>query len=203
MRVLGLTGSIAMGKSTAARLLRRLRIPVHDADAAIHALLAAGGAGVAPVAAAFPGVEAGGAIDRQKLGQRVFADSSALRQLEAILHPLAANVGRNFVAQHARNRRRVACLDVPLLLETASVRRCDFVVVVSASSMLQRQRALARPGMTEAKLAGILGRQMPDAEKRRRADLVAISGLGLLATLRALKKALRLANAAPQRRQVF
>ena len=203
MRVLGLTGSIAMGKSTAARLLRRLRIPVYDADAAVHALLAIDGAGVAPVAAAFPGVETGGAVDRQKLGKRVFADPAALRRLEAILHPLAAKAGRRFVAAHARNRRRVVCLDVPLLLETASATRCDFVVVVSASAMLQRQRALGRPGMTEAKLAGILARQMPDAEKRRRADLVAPSGLGLLATLRALKKALRLAEAAPQRRQVF
>ncbi len=203
MRVLGLTGSIAMGKSTAARLLRCLHIPVHDADAAIHTLLAAGGAGVAPVAAAFPGVEARGAIDRHLLGKQVFADPSALRRLEAILHPLAANAGRRFVATHSRNRRRVVCLDVPLLLETASVRRCDFVVVVSASAMLQRQRALARPGMTQEKLAGILARQMPDAVKRRRADLVAISGLGLLATLRALKKALRLAKTSPQRRQVF
>jgi dephospho-CoA kinase len=203
MRVLGLTGSIAMGKSTAARLLRRLRIPVHDADAAIHVLLAAGGAGVAPVAAAFPGVRDGAAIDRWRLGKQVFADPVALRRLEAILHPLAASAGRKFVAQHARNRRRIVCLDVPLLLETASVRRCDFVVVVSSSAMLQRQRALARAGMTAEKLKGILARQMPDAAKRRRADLVAISGLGLLATLRALKKALRLANAAPQRRQVF
>ncbi|MCA3260720.1 MAG: dephospho-CoA kinase [Telmatospirillum sp.] len=203
MRVLGLTGSIAMGKSTAAKLLRRLRIPVYDADAAIHSLLAVGGAGVAAVAAAFPGVETGGAIDRQKLGRSVFFDQTALRRLEAILHPLAAVAGRRFIAIHARNRRCVVCLDVPLLLETASVQRCDFVVVVSASAMLQRQRALARPGMTEEKLAGILARQMPDAEKRRRADLVAISGLGLLATLRALKKALRLAQATPQRRQVF
>jgi dephospho-CoA kinase len=116
---------------------------------------------------------------------------------------LAAAAGRRYVAMHARNRSRVVCLDVPLLLETASARRCDFVVVVSASPMLQRQRALARPGMTAGKLEGILARQMPDDVKRRRADLVAISGLGVLATLRALKKALRLAKAIPQRRQVF
>lgn len=203
MRVLGLTGSIAMGKSTAATLLRRLRVPVYDADAAIHKLLAAGGAGVEPVAAAFPGVETGGAVDRQKLGMRVFADPAALRRLETILHPLAARASRRFAAQHARNRRGIVCLDVPLLFETESALRCDFVVVVSASAMLQRQRALARPGMTAEKLEGILARQMPDAAKRRRADLVAISGLGLLATLRALKKALRLAKAIPQRRQVF
>ncbi len=203
MRVLGLTGSIAMGKSTAATLLRRLRVPVYDADAAIHKLLAAGGAGVEPVSAAFPGVENAGAVDRQKLGMRVFADPAALRRLETILHPLAARASRRFTTQHARNRRRIICLDVPLLFETESALRCDFVVVVSASAMLQRQRALARPGMTAGKLEGILARQMPDDVKRRRADLVAISGLGVLATLRALKKALRLAKAIPQRRQVF
>jgi dephospho-CoA kinase len=134
---------------------------------------------------------------------RVFSDPAALQQLETILHPLAARASRRFAAQHARNRRRIVCLDVPLLFETESALRCDFVVVVSASAMLQRQRALARPGMTAGKLEGILARQMPDDVKRRRADLVAISGLGVLATLRALKKALRLAKAIPQRRQVF
>jgi dephospho-CoA kinase len=203
MRVLGLTGSIAMGKSTAALLLRGLRIPVHDADAAIHRLLGPGGAGVEQVAAAFPGTKSSDAIDRARLGAQVFADPAALRRLEAILHPLAAQSGRRFLARHARNRRPVVCLDVPLLLETSGARRCDFVVVVSASAMLQRQRALARPGMTTEKLAGILARQMPDAAKRRRADLVAISGLGRLATLRALKKALRLVLASSPRRQVF
>jgi len=203
MRVLGLTGSIAMGKSTAARLLRRSGVPVHDADAAIHALLAPGGAGVAPVAAAFPGVRAGAAIDRAKLGRLVFANPAALRRLEAILHPLATASGRAFLRFHARNRRRLVCLDVPLLFETGGQRRCDFIVVVSASATIQRQRALARPGMDETKLAGILARQMPDAEKRRRADLVAVSALGPLATLRALKKAARLALAAPQRRRIF
>jgi dephospho-CoA kinase len=194
MKTIGLTGSIAMGKSTAAGLFRRLGVPVHDADASIHALLAKGGAGVAPVAAAFPGVERDGTIDRAKLGQAVFADPSALARLEAILHPLAARAREAFLARHRRNRTKRVVLDVPLLFETGGERRCDTVVVVSASATLQRLRALARPGMTEAKLAAILARQMPDRLKRRRADIVAISALGLLPTLRALKRAVRLAG---------
>jgi dephospho-CoA kinase len=193
MKTIGLTGSIAMGKSTAARLFRRLRVPVYDADAAVHALLAKGGAGVAPVAAAFPGAECDGAIDRAILGRLVFADRTALARLEAILHPLAGRARDSFLARHRRLRTKRVVLDVPLLLETGGERRCDVVVVVSASATLQRQRALARPGMTQAKLAGILTRQLPDAMKRRRADVVAVSALGHLPTLRALKRALRLA----------
>ena len=201
MRVLGLTGSIAMGKSTAAALLRRLGVPVYDADATIHRLLASGGAGVVPVAAAFAGVRRGQAIDRAALGRLVFGNALALAKLEAILHPLAAREGKRFLARNTR--RRLVCLDVPLLLETGGERRCDFVVVVSASATIQRQRALARPGMRAEKLAGILARQMPDAKKRRRADLVAITALGKLATLRTLKKAARLAKASPRRRRLF
>ncbi len=201
MRVLGLTGSIAMGKSTAAALLRRLGVPVYDADATIHRLLASGGAGVVPVAAAFAGVRRGQAIDRAALGRLVFGNALALAKLEAILHPLAAREGKRFLASNTR--RRLVCLDVPLLLETGGERRCDFVVVVSASATIQRQRALARPGMRAEKLAGILARQMPDAKKRRRADLVAITALGKLATLRTLKKAARLAKASPRRRRLF
>lgn len=192
MKVIGLTGSIAMGKSTAARLFRRLHVPVYDADATIHALLAQNGAGVAPVAAAFPGVVKDGAVDRVKLGASVFADPAALARLEAILHPLAARGREAFLARHRRNRAKRVVLDVPLLFETGGERHCDIVVVVSASATLQRQRALARPGMTPEKLAGILARQMPDPLKRRRADVVAISALGLLPALRALKRALRL-----------
>jgi dephospho-CoA kinase len=193
MKTIGLTGSIAMGKSTAARLFRRLRVPVYDADAAIHALLAKGGAGVAPVAGAFPGVARDGAIDRARLGQAVFADPAALARLEAILHPLAARARDAFLARHRRFGTKRVVLDVPLLFETGGDKRCDAIVVVSASATLQRQRALARTGMTPAKLAGILARQMPDGLKRRRADVVAITALGLLPTLRALKRALRLA----------
>jgi dephospho-CoA kinase len=201
MRVLGLTGSIAMGKSTAARLLRRMRIPVYDSDAEIHALLAKGGDGVAPVDAAFPGTVRAGAVDRAALGARVFADPAALRRLEAILHPLAWRRQRAFLARHMRARTKLVCLDVPLLYETMGERNCDLVVVVSASAAIQRQRALARPGMTPARLAGILARQMPDAKKRALADLVAISALGQLATLRMLRKAARLARNLPRRRK--
>ncbi|MFN8759199.1 MAG: dephospho-CoA kinase [Tagaea sp.] len=192
MKTIGLTGSIAMGKSTAARLFGRLGIPVYDADAAIHALLAKGGAGVSPVAKAFAGVKTNGAIDRAKLGRTVFADPAALARLEAILHPLAARARDAFLARHRRSRTKRVVLDVPLLFETGGERRCDLVVVVSASATIQRQRALARPGMTREKLAGILARQMPDARKRRRGDVVAVTGLGLLPTLRALKRAVRL-----------
>jgi dephospho-CoA kinase len=201
MRVLGLTGSIAMGKSTAAHLLRRMRIPVYDSDAEIHALLAKGGDGVAPVDAAFPGTVRAGAVDRAALGARVFADPAALRRLEAILHPLAWRRQRAFLARHMRARTKLVCLDVPLLYETMGERNCDLVVVVSASAAIQRQRALARPGMTPARLAGILARQMPDAKKRALADLVAISALGQLATLRTLRKAARLARNLPRRRK--
>lgn len=192
MKTIGLTGSIAMGKSTAARLFGRLGVPVYDADAAIHALLAKGGAGVSPVAKAFAGVETNGAIDRAKLGRTVFADPAALARLEAILHPLAARARDAFLARHRRSRTKRVVLDVPLLFETGGERRCDLVVVVSASATIQRQRVLARPGMTREKLAGILARQMPDARKRRRGDVVAVTGLGLLPTLRALKRAVRL-----------
>ncbi|MBL8806640.1 MAG: dephospho-CoA kinase [Rhodospirillales bacterium] len=201
MRVLGLTGSIAMGKSTAARLLRRMRVPVYDADAEIHTLLAAGGAGVAPVAAAFPGTVVRGAVDRAALGARVFADPAALRRLEQILHPLARAAQRAFLDRHMRARTRLVCLDVPLLFETMGERRCDLVVVVSASATIQHQRAMARPGMTAEKLAGILARQMPDSKKRILADVVAITALGHLPTLRALAKAARLARTIPRRRK--
>lgn len=201
MRVLGLTGSIAMGKSTAARLLRRMRVPVYDADAEIHLLLARGGAGVAPVEAAFPGTVVAGAVDRAALGARVFADPAALRRLEKILHPLARRAQRAFLDRHMRARTKLVCLDVPLLYETMGERRCDLVVVVSASAAIQRQRALARPGMTREKLAGILARQMPDRKKRALADVVAVTGLGHLATLRALAKAARLARTIPRRRK--
>jgi len=201
MRVLGLTGSIAMGKSTAALLLRRMRVPVYDADAAIHALLARGGAGVAPVAAAFPGCVRGGAVDRAALGARVFGDPAALARLEAILHPLARAGRAAFLATHMRARTKLVCLDVPLLYETMGETTCDLVVVVSASATIQRMRALARPGMDERRLAAILARQMPDAKKRVLADIVAVTALGRLPTLRALRKAARLALSRPSRRR--
>ncbi len=194
MIVLGLTGSIGMGKSTAARLLRSMGVPVNDADATIHALMAPGGAAVAAVEAAFPGVRAGDAIDRTRLRARVKDDPAAFRRLEAILHPLARRASRRFLARHARAGRRLVVLDIPLLFESKSRMRVDYVVVVSAPRFLQEARVLRRPGMTRAWFETILSRQMPDRLKRRRADFLVMSALGrhnarkgLAAALRALR----------------
>ena len=191
MIVLGLTGSVGMGKSTAAAMLRRLGIPVHDSDAAVHRALAPRGAGVEAVAVAFPGVrdEAGG-IDRAALGRRVFGDAAALRRLERILHPLVRLSQQRFLRQTRGQRRPVVVLDIPLLFETGGAKRCDRVMVVSAPGALQRARVMARPGMTEARLRAVLAQQMPDAEKRRRADYIVPSGLGRAITLRRLKRIL-------------
>jgi dephospho-CoA kinase len=192
MLVIGLTGSIGMGKSTAASMLRRLGLPVHDADAAVHRLTARGGAAVAPVAEAFPGVERDGRIDRGLLGARVLGDPAALKRLEAILHPLVRAEARAFLARQARLRRPLAVLDIPLLFETGGERLCDAVIVVTAPSFVQRARVLRRPGMTEDKMRAILAQQMPDVEKRRRADFVVQTGLNKRHTLRQLSRIVRL-----------
>jgi dephospho-CoA kinase len=189
--VLGLTGSVGMGKSTAARELRRLGIPVHDADRAVHRLLGRGGAAVAAVATAFPGVVQAGAVDRQALGQRAFGDPAALKRLEAILHPLVRGAERRFIARARRQRRRLVALDIPLLFETGGAARCDLVLVVSAPRPIQLARVMARPGMTAERLAGMEARQMPDAEKRRRADIVIDTGLGRRHSRDLLRRALR------------
>jgi len=200
MRVLGLTGSIGMGKSTAAAALRRLGVPVHDADAAVHRLLGKGGAAVARVEAAFPGVVRGGAVDRHELGRRVFGDPAALARLEAILHPLVQHMSRRFLRRARAARRRLVVLDIPLLFETGGQSRCDAVVVVSAPRFVQRPRVLKRPGMTAERLAGVEARQMPDAEKRRRADAMVPTGLDRRSALRALRRALKLARRGKLRR---
>ena len=191
MLIFGLTGSIAMGKSTAAGMLRRLGVPVHDSDAAVRQLLTEGGAGVAPVERSFPDAVRGGVVDRQALGAHVFADPEALNTLESLLHPLVAAEARQFLKRAARSHAALVVLDIPLLFETGAERRCDATIVVSAPALVQRQRALARPGMTAAKLDGILARQLPDAEKRRRADFVVPSGLGRAVTLHALRRVVR------------
>jgi dephospho-CoA kinase len=191
MKVLGLTGSVGMGKTTAARMLRRMGIPVHDADAEVHRLLGRGGAAVKAVEAAFPGVTKGNAIDRAALGRLVFADPAALKRLEMILHPLVARAERKFIARARRQRRPLVVLDIPLLFETGGERRCDGVLVVSAPRSIQLARVMARPGMTKARLAGVEARQMPDAEKRRRADAVISTGLGKRHSLGMLQAALR------------
>jgi dephospho-CoA kinase len=189
MIILGLTGSLGMGKSTAAGMFRRLGIPVHDSDAAVHRLLGRRGGAVAAVAAAFPGAKrADGAIDRPALGARVFGDEAALRRLERILHPLVRRSQQRFLAAARARRAPLVVLDVPLLFETQGERRCDAVVVVSAPAFLQRQRVMARPGMSDARLRAVLEKQMPDREKRRRADFVLPSGLGRAVTFRRIKR---------------
>jgi len=184
--VLGVTGSIAMGKSTACALLRAQGVPVHDADATVHRLFATGGAAVPLIAQAFPGVVVEGRVDRTLLGPRVLGNTEALRRLEAIVHPLVRAEEKAFLDRYRRAGRSVVALDIPLLFETGGEARCDATLTVSAPAFLQRQRALRRPGMTAEKFAAILARQMPDAQKRRRADYVVPSGLGRAVTWRAL-----------------
>jgi dephospho-CoA kinase len=183
VKIIGLTGSIGMGKSTAAAMFRRLGVPVHDADASVHRLLARGGRAVKPVGAAFPGVVRQGAVDRAALGRMVFGKPAALRRLEGILHPLVREEAARFVARARARGEDLVVLDIPLLLETGGERRCDAVVVVTAPAFIQRARVLARPGMTEARFAQILAQQMPDRQKRARADFVVETGLGKRYTL--------------------
>jgi len=191
MITLALTGSVAMGKSTAAAMLRRLRVPVWDADAEVHRLLGPGGAAVEAVAREFPGTRAGDRIDRKRLGARVFGDASALRRLEAILHPRVRAAERRFLRTCRRRRMPLVVLDIPLLFETAGEERVDGVIVVSAPRWLQRQRVMRRPGMSEDRFRAVLAQQMPDAQKRRRADWVLPTGLGKAVTARALRAILR------------
>lgn len=168
--VAGLTGSIAMGKSTVAEMFAALGWPVFDADAAVRAFYAAEGAAV--VEAAFPGVAVDGVVDRNKLAPRVLNDAAAMAKLEAIVHPAVARYRRAFLHSARESRRRGVVLDIPLLFETGGARAVDIVVVVSAGHAAQRARALARPGMTPDKFDALLARQIPDAEKRRRAHYV-------------------------------
>ncbi len=177
MIVLGLTGSIGMGKSTATASFRRLRVPVFDADATVHRLQGRGGRAVRPIGAAFPGCVADGRVDREALRRAVLGRPDAMGRLEAIVWPLVRAEERRFLARHRRAGRRVVVLDIPLLFETRGEGRVDRVVVVSAPAAVQRRRVLRRPGMTEDRLAAIRARQMPDAEKRRRADHVIRTGL--------------------------
>ena len=167
---LGLTGGIGMGKSTASQMFRDLGHPVWDADAAVHDLYAPGGAAVAPVAAAFAGTMCDGGIDRAALRQALAADPAGFQRLEAIVHPLVAAERADFIARQADTP--IVVLDIPLLYETGAERGMDGVAVVSAPAAVQRARVMARPGMTEENFRLILSRQMPDSEKRKRADWV-------------------------------
>lgn len=179
MIIIGLTGSIGMGKSETARMFARLGVPVYDADAAVHALYAQGGAAVAPVAAAFPQAFKDGMIDRTALSDAVLGRPDALRHLESIVHPLVAEVQRQWLAARQSEGADVVVLDIPLLLERRSRAMVDYVVVVSAPFDVQRARVLARAGMSEEKFAAILAKQMPDAEKRAHADFIVDTSQGL------------------------
>ncbi|MBO6584374.1 MAG: dephospho-CoA kinase [Hyphomonas sp.] len=172
MIVLGLTGSIGMGKSATADLFREEGVPVYDADAAVHALYAKGGAAVAPVEAAFPGVMVDGAIDRMALRTHVLDDAEAMRKLEGIVHPLAGDAQKQFRDKAREDGARFVVLDIPLLYEAGGYAYCDYVAVVTAPADVQRERVLSRPGMTEETFESILARQMPDADKRAKADFI-------------------------------
>ena len=191
MKVWGLTGGIGMGKSTAARLFLARRIPVFDADAAVHALQARGGAAVRPIARAFPEAVQGGAVDRATLRRIALADPAALALLERIIHPLVRRAEARFLQRARRHRSRLAVLDIPLLLETRrDTRGFDAILVVSAPASVQAVRVLRRPGMTPARLAAIRARQMPDVEKRRRATHVIRTGLSRFHTVAQLRRLL-------------
>jgi len=189
MIVLGLTGSIGMGKSTTAAMFREVGVPVHDADATVHRLYSDTAAPL--IEAAFPGVVKDGVVDRKALGDRVLGDAAAIRRLEAIVHPLVREAAKAFLAQASAQRATVAVLDIPLLFETQGEDRVDAVIVVTADAAIQRQRVLARPGMTEERFVQILARQVPDAEKRRRAHFIVDTGLGMAGARRQVRDIVR------------
>lgn len=179
MLLVGLTGSIGMGKSETAKMFARHGVPVCDSDATVHALYDVGGAAVGPVGAAFPGVVVDGRVDRELLSREVVGKPEALRKLEAIVHPLVAQAQRAFLEAAATSGAEMVVLDIPLLFETGGRARVDVVVVVSAPLAMQRERVLKRPGMTAEKLDAILAKQTPDAEKRAGADFVVDTSKGL------------------------
>ena len=176
MFILGLTGSIGMGKSATAKMFADEGVPVQDADAVVHALYE--GEATPLIEAAFPGTTAGGKVDRIKLGAQVIGNQDAIKRLEQIVHPLVARQRDKFLAESKQAGADIAVLDIPLLYETGGEKRCDAVVVVSAPAEVQRERVLSRPGMTEERFLAILAKQMPDAEKRRRADFIVDTSRG-------------------------
>ena len=184
--ILGLTGSIGMGKSAVAAMFHGLGVPVFDADAAVHVLQGPGGALLPAIEAAFPGTTGPEGVDRQKLGAAVFGDAAALARLEAIVHPAVAAMRQQFLVDHAR--APLVVFDIPLLFEKSGRGLVDAVLVVSASAEAQRARVLARPGMTEEKFARILALQMPDADKRAGADYVIDTGTSLAETRHAVQR---------------
>ena len=199
MFVLGLTGSLGMGKSTTARFFAEEGVPVHDADAVVHRLYE--GEAAAAIEAAFPGTTTAGKVDREKLAARVLGDVGALTRLEAIVHPLVQEAERRLLAEAEARGEKVAVLDIPLLFETGGEERVDAVVVVSAPADVQRARTLGRPGMTVDKLDAILARQMPDHEKRRRADFVVDTSRGFEAARAKVSAILDAVATMPKRRR--
>jgi dephospho-CoA kinase len=187
--VIGLTGSIGMGKSATAALFREAGVPVHDADAAVHALYA--GEAVPLVESAFPGTVRDGAVDRAALGAMVMNDTAAMKTLEAIVHPLVRAAEERFLARARAGGHRMVVLDIPLLFETGGEGRCDAVVVVSAPAPVQKARVMARPGMTGERFAAILAKQMPDSQKRARAHVVIDTGRGFEAARRQVDDVIR------------
>ena len=199
MFILGLTGSLGMGKSTTARLFAEEGVPVHDADAVVHRLYE--GEAAAAIEAAFPGTTADGKVDREELAARVQGDRVALKRLEAIVHPLVQQAEQRLLAEAEARGEKVAVLDIPLLFETGGEERVDAVVVVSAPPEVQRSRALERPGMTVDKLDAILANQMPDEEKRRRADFVVDTSRGFEAARTGVRAILKAIATMPKRRR--
>lgn len=191
MKIVGLTGGIGMGKSTAAAAFRRARIPVFDADAAVHRMQARGGRAVRSIGQAFPGTVRDGAVDRVALRNAVLGEPKALARLERILHPMVEQEEHDFVARARRAGRRAVVLDIPLLFETRGDRRVDSIVVVSAPRAVQMSRVRRRRRMSQADIAAVIARQMPDAEKRRRADVVVQTGLSRHHSWRVLSRLIR------------
>jgi dephospho-CoA kinase len=199
MFIIGLTGSLGMGKSTTARFFAEEGVPVHDADAVVHRLY--DGEAASAIEAAFPGTTAGGKVDRNKLAAVVLDDPAALKRLEAIVHPLVHAAERQLLAQAQSRGEKLAVLDIPLLFETGGEERVDAVVVVSAPAEVQQSRVLARAGMTREKLDAILSRQMPDAEKRQRADFVVDTSRGFDAARAQVRAILDAVATMPKRRK--
>jgi dephospho-CoA kinase len=199
MFILGLTGSIGMGKSTTAKFFAEEGVPVHDADAAVHRLYE--GEAAKAIEAAFPGTTVNGQVNREKLGQRVLGDDIAMKRLEHIVHPLVRQAEERFLADAEKTGAKAALLDIPLLYETAGDKRCDAVVVVSAPSDVQRLRAFERPGMTNEKFTAILAKQTPDTEKRRRADFVVDTSKGFDAARNQVRDILKAIVKMPKRRR--
>lgn len=192
MKILGLTGSVGMGKSETAKMLRMLGIPVFDADKAVHTILANNKTAIAAISKLAPDTVTNGKVDRTALGRKIFVDASLRKKLEAILHPLVRTAENKFLAFHRAHRARIVVLDIPLLFETKADLRCDAVMVVTATHFIQAQRVLKRPGMTQEKFAAILKAQMPDGEKRARADFIIHTGLGKQAALCQIRRALHI-----------